>query len=143
VKIAVIGAGMALGPYLPCFRALAGRIAVAWVVGRTPDRAGAAAAQCRGAVASTSLDDVLGDAGVAAAFVLTPPNTHLDIVSRLAAAGKHVLLEKPLELDSVRAEALVSVCREAGVRLGVMLQHRLRPASVAMKTWWHPAPWAK
>jgi predicted dehydrogenase len=43
-------------------------------------------------------------------------------------AGKHVLLEKPLEISTPRAEELVRSCREAGVRLGVVLQHRYRPA---------------
>ena len=108
-------------------------IEVAWVVGQTEARIAAAAARLPGARTSTSLDDVLADAAVAAAIVLTPPNTHLALVSRLAKAGKHVLLEKPLELDNRRAEQLVAVCKAAGVRLGVMLQHRMRPASLAMK----------
>jgi predicted dehydrogenase len=75
---------------------------------------------------------VLGDASVQAVFVLTPPYTHLDIVARCAAAGKHVLLEKPLEIDSMRSHQLVDACRDAGVKLGMMLQHRLRPAALAM-----------
>jgi predicted dehydrogenase len=112
---------------------LAPKVEVAWVVGRTADRITAAASQLPGARTSTSLDDVLGDPSVDAALVLTPPGTHLELVSRLAAAAKHVLLEKPLELDRRRAEQLVDACRTAGVRLGVMLQHRMRPASIAMK----------
>ena len=35
--------------------------------------------------------------------VLTPPNTHLEIASELARAGKHVLLEKPLDVSTARA----------------------------------------
>ena len=65
--------------------------------------------------------------------MLTPPNTHGDLVARVATAGKHVLLEKPLERDALRAARLVEACRAAGVRLGVMLQHRMRPASMAMR----------
>ena len=41
-----------------------------------------------------------------AVAILTPPNTHLDLVRRCAAAGKHILLEKPLEITTdARARA--------------------------------------
>lgn len=46
--------------------------------------------------------------------MLTPPNTHLDLVRRCAEAGKHVLLEKPLEITTERAVALVEACERAG-----------------------------
>ena len=75
-----------------------------------------------------SLERVLGDPTIDAVLLLTPPNTHLDLVRACARAGKHVLLEKPLEVTTERAEALVAACRAAGVRLGVVLQHRFRPA---------------
>ena len=65
-------------------------------------------------------------------MILTPPNTHLDLVRQAAAAGKHILLEKPLEISIERAEALVAAAEEAGVTLGVVLQHRFRPASRAL-----------
>jgi len=133
LRIAIVGAGMASAPYMTSLQQLASRVDVAWLVGRSFDRIGVAAQQLPGARTTTDLDDVLGDSNVAAAFVLTPPNTHLELVSRLAAAGKHVLLEKPLEVDATKAEQVVDACRAAGVRLGVMLQHRMRPASIAMK----------
>src|SRR5205085_1368242 len=134
MKIAIIGAGMAVAPYLASLRELASRVDVGWMVGQSMARVQGAAQQLAGAVASTNLDDVLGDASVVTAFVLTPPNTHLAIVERLAAAGKHVLLEKPLEVDAAHAAKVVEVCRERGVRLGAMLQHRMRPASLAMRS---------
>ena len=65
-------------------------------------------------------------------LLLTPPNTHLDLVRRAAAAGKHVLLEKPLEISLERAEELVAVAEKAGIKLGIVLQHRFRPISIAL-----------
>lgn len=65
-------------------------------------------------------------------LLLTPPNTHLDLVRQAAASGKHVLLEKPLEISLERAEELVAVADEAGIKLGVVLQHRFRPVSAAL-----------
>jgi predicted dehydrogenase len=61
-------------------------------------------------------------------LVLTPPNTHLEIVERCAAAGKHVLLEKPLEVSTQKAERLVEAMKNRSLRLGIVLQHRFRPA---------------
>jgi predicted dehydrogenase len=130
--VAVIGAGMASAPHLASLRELGHKLTVAWFVGRTRERIAAAQAGFPGAALTTSLDDVLADDNVAAALVLTPPDTHLEIVSRLAAAGKHVLLEKPLDIDTGRARQIVECCEAAGVQLGVVLQHRLRPASIAM-----------
>jgi len=77
------------------------------------------------------LDTILEDRSVGAVLVLTPPNTHLEIVERCAAAGKHVLLEKPLEISTARAEDLVR--KSTRVKLGVVLQHRFRPAAQKLR----------
>src|SRR3954471_1882950 len=73
------------------------------------------------------LETILDDRSVDAVLILTPPNTHLELVERCAAAGKHILLEKPLEITLARAEQLVSLCK--GITLGIVLQHRFRPAA--------------
>ena len=62
-------------------------------------------------------------------MIPTPPNTHLELVERFAAAGKHILLEKPLERSTERALRLVETAEAAGVKLGVVFQHRFREAS--------------
>jgi predicted dehydrogenase len=79
-----------------------------------------------------SLDVILNDPSVDAVLIATPANTHLAIAARCAAAGKHVLLEKPIEITMERAEAVVAACRNAGVTLGVVLQHRFRPAGMRL-----------
>jgi UDP-N-acetyl-2-amino-2-deoxyglucuronate dehydrogenase len=79
-----------------------------------------------------SLDTILADKSVEAVAIFTPANTHLEIAARCAAAGKHVLLEKPVEITTVKAEATVAACRKAGVTLGIVLQHRFRPAGMKL-----------
>src|SRR5688500_6339513 len=56
-----------------------------------------------------SLAEILDDQSVEAVLVLTPANTHLEIVRLCAAAGKHVLLEKPIEITTARAREVVAV----------------------------------
>lgn len=131
MRIAVIGAGMAAPPHLRSLHDLRDAAEVAWVCGRDLQRL-AAAELPAGARQTTRLDDVLEDESVTAALVLTPPRSHLEIVERLAAAGKHVLVEKPVELTLARAEALVAACARHGVRLAVMLQHRASPAALQL-----------
>src|SRR6185312_12824275 len=67
-------------------------------------------------------------------LILTPPWTHLPVAEAVAKAGKHILVEKPLEATVERAEALASMTGVAGVRCGAVLQHRFRPASLRLKS---------
>jgi predicted dehydrogenase len=79
-----------------------------------------------------SAEAIWSDPGIDAVMVLTPPSTHRDLVERAARAGKHVLLEKPVEITTDRAEHLVVTAERAGIKLGIVLQHRFRPISAAL-----------
>jgi predicted transcriptional regulator len=50
-----------------------------------------------------------------------------------AEAGKHVLVEKPIEINLERANALIAACDKAGVKLGVIFQSRFLPMVLQMK----------
>jgi predicted dehydrogenase len=130
--MAVLGAGLGSAPHFQSLQDLAGEAELVYVYGRSAERLAGVKIPA-GAKKTTRLEDILEDAGVQAVLVLTPPGTHLDLVQRAARAGKHVLVEKPLEIDLNRANALVEACEEAGVILAVMLQHRLREAAVALR----------
>lgn len=132
LRLAVIGAGLGSGPHFKSLHDLNHEAEVVWVHARDAARL-AAARVPHGATKTTRLEDILEDTSVQAVLVLTPPNTHLALVQRLAHAGKHVLVEKPLEIDLARAQSLVQVCEEQGVKLAVMLQHRLRPAALRLR----------
>lgn len=131
MRIAVVGAGQASAPHLKSLQDLGDVLELARVVARSPDKL--AALDLPGGTATSSrLEDILDDPSIQAVLVLTPPNTHLDIVQRLARAGKHVLVEKPLEVSLETAQQLVEVCEQNKVKLAVMLQHRMREASLAL-----------
>ena len=70
--------------------------------------------------APTQLDDyeaVLKHPDVDAVYIPLPNGMHLEWTERAAAAGKHVLCEKPLAADPVTATAMADACRTAGVLL--------------------------
>ena len=127
-QIALIGLGMAVTPHAKSLIDLADRAEVAYAISPSQQRREAFATRFAFALGDR-LEPVLSDNRVEIAAVLTPPNTHLEIVKQLARAGKHILLEKPLEVSGERAELLVQACRDAGVSLGVVLQHRFKPAA--------------
>jgi predicted dehydrogenase len=130
--LAVVGLGPASQPHAKSLLDLSDRVEVRFAVSRTAERAAAFAAQFPFPVA-TDLDAVLADPSVQAAIVLTPPSSHLDVSARCLAAGKHVLVEKPLELTSERGARLIAAARRSGKRFGVVLQHRFRPASLRLR----------
>jgi predicted dehydrogenase len=127
-RIALVGLGMAVTPHAKSLLDLRDRAEVACAVSPTPARREAFAARFPFPTAA-GLGSILADRSIDAVAVLTPPNTHLEIATELARAGKHVLLEKPLDVSTARAERLVAACDQAGVTLGVVLQHRFKPAA--------------
>ncbi len=136
MKVAVIGAGFAAKPHILSLAELSDQVKLGWLYGRTPERLAAAAASFgipAGTRTTTRLEDILEDRDVRAVLVLTPPNAHLDVVRRAAQAGKHVLLEKPLEVNLQKAQETVEVCEAHDVRLAVMFQHRLREAATHLR----------
>ncbi len=128
-RIAIVGLGMAVTPHARGLMDLADTVEVVHAFSPSRARRDAFAARFPFPLAD-SLDAILNDASVEAVAVFTPANTHCDIGLACARAGKHVLMEKPLDISTARAEALVQGCRDAGVRLGVVLQHRFRPAGM-------------
>jgi predicted dehydrogenase len=132
IGIAVIGLGPASLPHAKSLLDLADRAEVRHAVSRTPERA-AAFARDFPFPTTTDLNAALADPAVAAAIVLTPPSSHRDVAKLCLEAGKHVLVEKPLELTSARGAELVATGRASGKTLGVVLQHRFRPAALRLK----------
>jgi myo-inositol 2-dehydrogenase/D-chiro-inositol 1-dehydrogenase len=58
-----------------------------------------------GVKAAQSVDDVLADAGVDAVLIATSTDTHVELITRAAKAGKAILCEKPIALDIKAVES--------------------------------------
>jgi len=130
--MALVGLGSASLPHLRSLQDLTDRIDLRYAITRHPhsDRI----KPYNGPVQLLStLQPALEDPKVQAVIVATPPSTHLDICKACFAAGKHVLLEKPLELNLGRSTQLVEAAQNAKLNLGVVLQHRFRDAAIALQ----------
>lgn len=129
--LGVIGAGMAAKPHALALQALPDVIEVRGVFRRNAAERESFCIQY-GFPAAESVEALLADPEVEAVLILTPPNAREDLVAAAARAGKHILMEKPVERSTPAAERIVKTCEDAGVTLGIIFQHRFRAASEAL-----------
>ena len=125
--VVLVGAGMVAPTHLAAIEAASG-VVLRGIHARNADRA---APLLAGSRFYATLDEVAADPLVQAAIVVTPPDARQAVISPLVAAGKHILLEKPVARTTAEAEGIVALCEAAGVTLGIVLQHRMRAASRA------------
>jgi predicted dehydrogenase len=78
-------------------------------------------------------DAIIHAADIDAVYVATSPASHRDYVLRCAAAGKPVLVEKPMAMDHGECEAMMTSCRSAGVPLWVAYYRRALPRFLAVR----------
>lgn len=71
--------------------------------------------------------ELLKNNDIQAVIICTHSGNHLEPTLAAAALGKHVLVEKPLEVNLERANRMIEACREAGVKLGCIFQNRFSP----------------
>jgi predicted dehydrogenase len=134
IGVGLIGLGMAAAPHMLALRELARAGRVRIVGGHAPSAERRAAFGARWAVpVFEKAEALLAAPGLRLVMVLTPPGAHLPVAEAAAVAGKHLLVEKPLELTAARGEALAAMAETAGVRCGVCFQHRFRPAALRLK----------
>lgn len=123
--------------HAPALASTAG-IRLAGVWGRN-EQAAAALADSHDCVPYRTFDDLLAEVD-AVAFAM-PPDVQADLAVRAAAAGRHLLLEKPIATTQERADALADAVRAVGVASIVFFTGRFQPdvrawlASVAGGRW--------
>jgi predicted dehydrogenase len=122
VGFAVVGAGL-VGPRHAEFATKAEGAALRVVCDLREDR-GLALAQKLGANWTPHLREALAREDVQVVCVCLPTALHLEVAAAAAEAGKHVIVEKPLELNVGRARQLIEVCRKNGVKLAAIFNRR-------------------
>ncbi len=109
------------------------RTEVVAIASRDGTRADDAAAALSIPGVHDSYESLLRDPTVDAIYNPLPNHLHAEWTMAAARAGKHVLCEKPLGLDSSEAKRMVDVCRSQGVLLMEAFMYRLHPTWVAVR----------
>jgi predicted dehydrogenase len=95
--------------------------------------AAAAFAAARGCAAEPGLDQLLARPDVDVVCVCVPSGLHAEVGVRAARAGKHLVVEKPIDVTLAAADRLIEAARAAGVALTVISQHRFDPGLIELK----------
>jgi len=123
IRIGMIGAGY-ISEYHLAGLAAAGGAEVRVLMGRRPDRVAALARRFHIPDVVTDYRAVLDRPDIEAVVIATPDDTHEEISVAAAAAGKSILLQKPMARSSAECRRIIAAARRAGVHLQVSFMHR-------------------
>jgi predicted dehydrogenase len=113
IRVGVLGAGWGAGLHLEGFRAIP-EVELTAISSRTRARAESLAADYGVAKVLDDPRELIDSVDVVS--VATPPDSHLELASMAARAGRHVLCDKPLTVTADEARRLLDAVRLAGVR---------------------------
>ena len=131
IRIGILGAGSISDTHARAALAIPG-VEIAAVYGRNAAKAQRLAG-LYGGVAFDSLERFLDHRPMDLVAIGSPSALHAEQGIAAAERGLHVLVEKPLDITTARADALIAAADRAGVKLGVFFQDRLKPDVVKMK----------
>lgn len=98
-----------------------------------PENAAKIARLVGGCSVYTDYDRFLKHPGLDIVNICTPSGAHLEPAIEAAAAGKHVVVEKPLEITLARCDRLIANCLRRGVKLCTIFPSRFSPANLVLK----------
>ena len=125
MKAVVVGTGF-IGP-VHVEALLRAGVQVGGIVGSTPDKSAAASKRLGLSSNYTTLSDVLADDSVDVVHLATPNRLHFEQARAVLNAGKHVLCEKPLAMNSAESAELVQLSRERSLAAAVAYNIRFYP----------------
>ncbi|MFI4873904.1 MAG: Gfo/Idh/MocA family protein [Blastopirellula sp. JB062] len=128
---AIVGCGMIADFHARAIADLRGAKLVA-CFSRNEDRAAQFAAE-HDCAPYSDLDEMLADPNVDVVSICTPSGAHMEPGVAAARAGKHVIIEKPLEITLKRCDKLINECDKAGVKLSTIFPSRFHGPSVEIK----------
>jgi UDP-N-acetyl-2-amino-2-deoxyglucuronate dehydrogenase len=116
--VAVVGCGMIGGVHVTALKEILDAKAVgAWSRSSARAQQFAAQHQIRG---YQSYQELLTDPAVDAVIIALPSGYHAEYGIKAAEAGKHVIVEKPIDVAEDKARSLIEACRKAGRHLFVV-----------------------
>lgn len=130
VNYAILGCGAISQTHIKALARVEKAVLYA-VCDKDEERAKEAASET-GALIFNDLDQMLADKNVDAVIVLTASGTHGDMGMLAARAGKHVIVEKPIDISVEKAKQLIHTCEEHHVSLSCIFQHRYDADTIAL-----------
>ena len=127
----IVGTGMIAHFHAKAIQAMKGGRVVA-CFNQNVDKANTFAAEY-GCKAYSTLDALLADSEVGIVTICTPSGAHRDPAIAAAAAGKHVVVEKPLEITLDRCDDIIKACEQHGMMLCTIFPSRFSPANMTLK----------
>ena len=127
----IIGCGMIADFHCRAIQDLRGAKLVA-CYNRTPDKA-EALAEKYGMRAYADLRTLLADDAVDVVTICTASGAHMEPAVAAARAGKHVIIEKPLEITLRRCDKIIEACDRAGVVCSTIFPSRFHESAQLMK----------
>lgn len=132
MRIGLIGAGAVANFHVTAAQAT-NRADITAVCDIDSSRAARVAAKAPGARVFTDYREMYASGAVDAVVVNTPHALHLPMVSDAAAAGLHVLVEKPMATTLDDCDSMLSACAESGVALAVGHIQHFMPDKIAAR----------
>ena len=128
----IVGTGMIAHFHAKAIQALDGGRVVG-CFNQNPDKAKTFSSEygCR---AYSSLEEMLADPEISIVTICTPSGAHRDPAIAAAKAGKHVVVEKPLEITLQRCDDIINACEQHCVKLCTIFPSRFSPANMALKS---------
>jgi UDP-N-acetyl-2-amino-2-deoxyglucuronate dehydrogenase len=133
IHIGLIGGGNITDTHARAARAIPG-VKIAAIHGTNPEKL---AALCRehGGRPYQDFEAFLAHRPMDLVAIGSPSGLHAAHGIAAAQRGLHVLTEKPIDINTVRADVLIDAAQRSGVKLGVMFQDRVKPGIRQLKEW--------
>ncbi len=132
MRVGIIGCGNIARVHATAYQRLP-MAELAAVADTAPGRASAFAEQYGGGISYESVDRMLAEADLDAISICTPHPTHVELIEQAAAAGMHVITEKPMAMSLEAADQAIMAARRGGIKLGVVYQRRYWPAAQRLR----------
>lgn len=131
MKFGIIGTGVISRFHAQAIQALP-QATLAGIAGRTPESSSALAEEF-GTRAHASIDALLADPAIDVVTICTPSGQHRESAIAALRAGKHVVVEKPMEISTERIDEMKTVAQQCGRTLAGILNRRFQPGVEATR----------
>jgi predicted dehydrogenase len=130
-KFGIIGCGMIAGFHAQAIRVAGGKLIACY--DRVPQAAERLAAQYPDCKAYRSFEEFLDHSEIEIVTIGTPSGAHIEPALAAAETGKHLIVEKPLEITLERCNRIITACQTANVKLAVVFHSRFHDSSRKIK----------